>query len=156
MNTINALTMSFQTPVHQTDRSIKYKTNAQQQINKQTPFSKFFQSVSSDRKMVSGDHQQGETMQKLESVLEALQELPKETLSPEELEILSTTLQMLSQQLIEKIDNQQGDNQFMTLFQQIEQELNELSALSTTGFGGSFPFMGGNRKKLFINFTKRI
>lgn len=115
--------------------------------NGKSSFSKLFQSLSPESQHVKENQQQGETLEKLEESLQALQELHKSALTPEEQEILSAMLQMLSLQINDLKDMIQGNKQLSALFQQIEKEVSVLSTFSSTGFGGSQNFVGVEGEK---------
>lgn len=149
MNSIDELKLSSQSPVHESAKSIRHRKDSKQ-TNEKSDFSKLFHSLSTESQKVNENQQQKETIKKLEQTLKALQELPKAVLSPEEQEILSAMmLQLLSLQTTEMKDKLQGENQIMTLFQQIEKELNELSTFSLIDFGDSLNFVGAEEKKFF-------
>lgn len=145
MTPINALTLSSPSPVQQTVKSVKHK-NDLKQTNEMSAFSHFLESISPDHQIVGEGQQQGEMLKKLEETFIAFQELPKKTLSPEEIEVLSALLQMLSQQTTEMIDKLPENQPFTALFQQIDQELNDLTSFSTISFDGRKSFMGGEEK----------
>lgn len=150
---MDAFNISFQAPVQQAQagKSLKPKNDAQQ-TNEPSAFSKLFQSASPDaQQQVNGDQQQTETLKKIEEALQALLELPKDSLSSEELGTLAGMLQMLAQQLAEIPDKQEGNQPVMRALQQIEQQLDGLSVLSTIPFEELILFEGVEEKKLFPN-----
>lgn len=147
MSAIDALKLSFQAPVRQSAKTTKPHQDVQEPKEK-SAFFKFLSNNSPDRQEVKGEQQQKEIKNKLEDTLKAINELPKETLSPEEISILSAMVQMLAQQTSEMIDHQQGDQQLIAVVQQLEQALNDLSALSSINFEGGVPAMGVEEKNI--------
>jgi flagellar hook-length control protein FliK len=149
VSSIEALKLSSQSQVYQASNSYQQKNDVTKTSEK-SGFSKLFQSLSSEgQKVKKNQHVQDETLKKLEKTLKALQEIPKETLSPEEQATLSSMLQMLFQQTTEMTDIGPEDHHLMSLIQQIEKELNELSTMSITNFGEDFRFVGADREKVF-------
>jgi flagellar hook-length control protein FliK len=162
---MNAFNISFQAPVSQAQvgKELKPKNDVQQP-NEPSVFSKLFQSTSSELQQVSGEQQPvlqqvngeqqlAEMLKKFEEALNALQELPKDSLSPEELGTLAGMLQMLAQQTADLVKEQQGNpsQPLMSALQQIRKQLDELSALSTISFEEPVLFEGVEEKKLFSN-----
>lgn len=151
MNLIEALKLSSQSPIEQTNKSFKSKTDATN--SKETgAFSKLLASVSSPEEQISSEEQPTEMLEKLEEVLQGLQGLPKEDLSPEEQEIMYAIIQLLSLQTLQMENKLQGTNtgqekllmaspttspaqeKLMNLLQQITQQLKALSVITTTQF----------------------
>jgi len=154
---MDAFNISFQSPVRQAQAGKSFKPkNDVQQTNEPSTFSKLFQSTSSESQEVNGEQQQAEILKKIEDTLKALQELPKDSLSSEELGTLAAMLQMLAQQTAEILDKQQGNQPFMSALQQIEKQLDELSALSTIVFDEPVQFVGVKEKNLFAHSEQEL
>ncbi|WP_075619429.1 flagellar hook-length control protein FliK [Paenisporosarcina indica] len=156
MNSIEALKLSSQSPVNQTIKTFNPKADAV--TSKETvTFSALLTSVSTEDQ-ISTNNQPVEMLDKLEEVLEGLQDMPKENLSPEEQEMMSAIIQLLFIQSLQMENKLQGakepsqdnllsgpaqENPMMTspiigellnLIQQIKQQLQELSTSTTIQF----------------------
>jgi flagellar hook-length control protein FliK len=139
---INALSLSFKAPVHQEQKSNASVTDVQHSGD--SAFSRIFDSVSSGRQKAEGENQQGEMLEKIEEALQALQALPKETLSSEEMETLASMLQMFTQ-LISATMGGRENQQPGFVSQQTEKLLNGLSDIS---FEQDALFTGADEKKI--------
>lgn len=150
---MNAFNISFQSPVRQAQagKELKPKNDVQP-----SAFSKLFKSASHDSQDVNGEKQQAGILKKIEETLNALKELPRNSLSSEELGTLAAMLQMLAQQAADLVKEQQGkpSQPFMGALHQIEEQLDELSALSNISFEEPVLFEGVEDKKLFPNFEQ--
>ncbi|WP_053360833.1 flagellar hook-length control protein FliK [Bacillus sp. FJAT-27251] len=144
---IDALSLSFKAPVRQEQKST---TPVSGQSNEHSAFSMVFQTVSSGRQKAEGENQLREMLVKIEEALKVLQELPKETLSSEEMEILAGMLQMFAQQ-ISSIKGGRENQQPGSVSQQTEKLPKWLSAIS---FEQDVPFMGADEKKLSMPLSE--
>ncbi|WP_052948658.1 flagellar hook-length control protein FliK [Mesobacillus campisalis] len=143
MSFIDALSLSFKAPVRQEHKSITPVTDVHP--SEDSAFSRLFHVVSSGRQKAGGENQQGEMLVKIEEALKAIQALPKETLSSEEMEILASMLQMFAQQASANMGSLQENQQPGSVSQQTEKLPNGLSAIN---FEQDVPFMGADEKKL--------
>ncbi len=159
MTPIDALNLSFRSPIVLTKPSIPKtdSTSAKETVN----FAELFGSLTAEGKVASKDvgseNQQGELLEKLEDLLQVLQDLPQETMSPEQQEMMNAIIQILSLQTIQ-IDTQlQGSDseiekltgnapaqeKLMNLLKQVNHELKEmLSKVSVIPFE-DVPKIGG-------------
>lgn len=152
MNPIDALKMSFQPQVNQAAKASKTKTEGT--AAELGAFSQLLASASAETKETETSPTT-EIQAKLEEILKALQDLPEEDLSPEQQEMLSAIVQLLSLQVkqLETTLEEQGltqlkleaepansdmssaDQQKTTvLLQQIQQKLEQLAASGNTEF----------------------
>ncbi|WP_404330210.1 flagellar hook-length control protein FliK [Mesobacillus maritimus] len=152
MKSIDTVSISFQAPVRQAKNSFQSK-NVVQQTNEESAFSKVFHSTSSDQEKVNRDELE-EVLKATEEALNVLQEQPKDSLSAEEMGMLSSVLQLLSQKisdlLVQQLENQSSE----TNTQQLESERNALIAFSTKEFAEPLPFMGVDEKNFLNKFNR--
>ena len=142
MKIIETFSISFQAPDRQASKSVKLPNNLQQ-TNEGAAFSKLLQATSSEHQETHATQQHEEFLGNVEEVLKAIQEFPKDSLLPEETAILSMILQMLAQPINNLNVQQHGKQQLLSLFQQVEQEMNKLFPFSATiPFDGNSLFVG--------------
>lgn len=152
MNSIEALKLSSQSPIEQTIKSFKLKTDIA--TSKDTgAFSKLMSTVSSLEEQNNSEVQPVEVLEKLEEVLQGLQGIPKESLSPEEQEMMYAIIQLLSLQTPQIMENKlQGTNatqeKLMNLLQQVTQQHKDLSATTTIQFDNIPELVGVEIKDL--------
>lgn len=159
MNPIDALKISFQPPVNQTAKASKTKTEAT--TAELGAFSQLLASASAETTETSTEPTT-EIQAQLEEILKALQDLPEEELSPEQQEMLSAIVQLLSLQVAQLETSleeqsliqakpldpevvpaaQSGDQQKTSvLLQQIQQKLQQLMNNGITDFDIPREFM---------------
>lgn len=129
MSPIDALKLSFQSPVESTTKSFKQKTDYSK-VKDPVAFAELFASVSTESQIDSAESP-NEMQKKLSEVLDALQDLSLDNLSSEELEAMYGVFQMFSLQTIDIKAMLQGTNleqeKVKTLLLQIQQELQQVS-----------------------------
>ena len=102
MNPIEALNFSFQSKVGATTKPSSQKANGTS-AKETGNFAEMIASLSKESKITNekptSETPQGELLEKLEEVLTALQEIPNESLTPEEQDIMYAIVEMLTVQL---------------------------------------------------------
>ncbi len=140
--------MSFRPPVVLTTKPFNQKTDstsAKEAVN----FAQLFESITVDDQIASEEvvteTSQEELLEKLEDVLQILQDLPKESMSPEQQEMMYAIIQMLSNQTKQmeeqfqvNVSSQEkgtesisAQEKLVNLIQQVELELKELMSNSS-------------------------
>lgn len=157
MNSIEALKLSSQSPIEQTNK-FKLKTDAT--TSKESgAFSKLLATISSSEEQTNSEEQPVEVLEKLEEILQGLQGIPKETISQEEQEIMYAIIQLLSLQTLQMENKLQGINatqeKLMNLLQQITQQLKDLTATTTIQFE-NIPELVGVEVKDFMEDPKKF
>jgi flagellar hook-length control protein FliK len=140
---IAALTVSFQSPITLKNKPYEKNTDGTS-ANETVKFAELFGSITSKGKTTSeevvSENQQGQLLEKLEDVLEVLQELPQETMTPEQQEMMTEIILMLSLQTIQMEEKLKGtessiekllvstpaQEKLMNLLHQVNQELKEI------------------------------
>jgi flagellar hook-length control protein FliK len=166
---IAALTVSIPSLVVLKNKPYEQKTDATP-TTATMKFAELFGSLTEQGKVGSEDvvseNQQGELLEKLEDVLVVLQELPQETMSPEQQEMMNAIIQMLSLQTdaqlkltdtsLEKLtESNPAQEKLMNLLHQVDQELKEaLSIVSTIQFEDVPKLVGVDEKKVFADPEK--
>ena len=166
---IAALTVSIPSPVVLKNKPYEQKTDSLP-TTATMKFAELFGSLTAEGKVSSeevvSEHQQGELLEKLEDVLEVLHELPKETMLPEQQEMMNAIIQMLSLQTdaqlqvtdtsLEKVTGSNpAQENLMNLLHQVEHELKEvLSIVSSIQFEDVSKLMGVDEKKVFADPEK--
>ncbi|MGB3261790.1 flagellar hook-length control protein FliK [Paenisporosarcina sp.] len=118
---------------------------------------------------LSSEYPQGELLEKLEDVLEVLQALPQETMSPEQQDVINSIIQMLSLQASQmesqlqvtesSIENTMVNNpvpeKLMNLLHEVDQKLKELfSLVSSKQFEDVPTIVGVEEKKVLADPEK--
>jgi flagellar hook-length control protein FliK len=172
VNSIDALNMSFQPPVVLTPKPFNQKTDsnsAKEAVN----FAQLFESITADGQIASEEvvteTSQEELLEKLEDVLQILQDLPKVSMSPEQQEMMYAIIQMLSNQTIQIEEQLQvhesrlekgtvsnsAQEKLVNLIQQVELELKELmSNSSITKFEDVSEIVGVEEKNILADPKK--
>ncbi|HSO57984.1 MAG TPA: flagellar hook-length control protein FliK [Paenisporosarcina sp.] len=151
MISIAPLNVTFQSPFTLKNKPYEHitdSTSAKETVN----FAELFGSLTAEGKVVNekvvSENHQGQLLEKLEEVLQVLQELPQETMSPEQQEMMNAIIQMLSLQTIQMEEKLKGSGssveklivstpaqeKLMNLLKQVDHELKELSKVSVIPF----------------------
>ena len=154
---IAALTVTIPSPVVLKNKPYEQKTDSAP-TTATMKFAELFGSLTAEGKVASEDvaseNQQGKLLEKLEDVMVVLNELPQETLSPEQQEMINAIIQMLSLQTdaqvqvngtsLEKLTGSNpAQEKLINLLHQIDYELKEmLSKVSVIPFE-DVPKIGG-------------
>lgn len=168
---IDALNVSFRSPIVLTKPPIPKidSTSAKEAIN----FAELFGSLTVEGKAseeVVSENQQGELLEKLEDLLQVLQDLPQVTMSPEQQEMMNAIIQILSLQTIQIDTRLQGadsdiekltgnapaEEKLMNLLKQVNHELKEmLSKVSVIPFE-DVPKIGGVEETNVLSDPKKF
>lgn len=144
---MNAMNLTVSTPTVATSSSTNQKAGTAS--NKGVNFADLFGAITAENQVVTeqniSSNQQGELLVKLEDLLQSLQALPQETLTPEEQALMASIVQMLSLQTAQMkeltTNNELAPEKLMLLLDKIDQELQKIST-STTPFEGSGKLAG--------------
>jgi len=166
---IAALTVTIPSPVVLKNKPYEQKTDSAP-TTATMKFAELFGSLTAEGKVgsedVASETQQGELLEKLEDVLVVLNELPQETLSPEQQEMMNAIIQMLSLQTdaqlqvtdtsLEKLtESNSAQEKLMNLLNQVDHELKDaLSIVSSTQFEAVTKIVGVDDKKVFADPEK--
>lgn len=176
MTLIAALNVSLQSPVTMKNKPFEQKTDntsATSTVN----FAELLGSVTAEDQIASeevvvasvvsdnmpSEIQQGELLEKLEDVLQVLQELPQEMMSPEQQEMMNSIIQILSLQTTQLDAQLQGtesgidpaQEKLMNLLHQVDQKLKEmLSNVSVIPFEDVPKIVGVEEKNVLADPEK--
>lgn len=150
---MNAMNLTVSTPTVATSSSTNQKAGTA--TNTGVNFADLFVAMRAESQVVgeqnTSSNQQGELLAKLEDLLQTLQALPQETLTPEEQELMAAIVQMLSLQTTQMkeltTNNEVAPEKLMLLLDKINQELQKIST-STTPFEGTGKLAGVDEKIL--------
>jgi flagellar hook-length control protein FliK len=144
---IDALNFSFQPSSIQPTKEITDTQVVKETMN----FAELFSSLTTEGQEVSAEmiseNPQVDLLERIEEIVQYLQELPQKMLSVDEEEMVYGSIQMLSSQLITEevqlneqnssqgkpLANHQAEENLMSLIQQVSQELEKLVATSVIG-----------------------
>jgi flagellar hook-length control protein FliK len=144
---IDALNFSFQPSSIQPTKEITDTQVVKETMN----FAELFSSLTTEGQEVSAEmiseNPQVDLLERIEEIVQYLQELPQKMLSVDEEEMVYGSIQMLSSQLITEevqlneqnssqgkpLANHQAEEKLMSLIQQVSQELEKLVATSVIG-----------------------
>jgi flagellar hook-length control protein FliK len=166
--------MSFQSPVvlttkplNQTSTTAKESVNFAQLLSTFTAEGQIPEEVITEK--IATETPQVKLLEKLEDVLQVLQDLPKENLSPEQQEMMNAIIHMLSLQTVQLEENLQvtessiekvmvsnpSQDKLMNLLHQVEQELKSLmSKASVKQFEDDPKIMGVEDKNILADPKK--
>ena len=169
---IAALTVSFQSPF--TLKNKPYEQNTDNHLaNENVKFAELLGSITSEGKTTSeevvSENQQGQLLEKLEDVLQVLQELPRDTMTPEQQEMMTAIIQMLSLQTIQIDEKLQGNepsiekllvstpaqDKLLNLLHQVNQKLKEImSNMPVIPFEDVQDIVGVEEKNVLVDPDK--
>ena len=169
---IAALTVSFQSPF--TLKNKPYEQNTDNHLaNETVKFAELLGSITSEGKTTSeevvSENQQGQLLEKLEDMLQVLQELPQETMTPEQQEMMTAIIQMLSLQTIQIDEKLQGtepsiekllvstpaQDKLLNLLHQVHQKLKEImSNMPVIPFEDVQDIVGVEEKNVLVDPEK--
>lgn len=156
MSPINTFTIFSQSSIQSPSVKIQKNNGTNNDSNK--PFASLLQSLSTEERKANEDKQIDE-VKKLEDTLIALQEIPKDQLTPEDQELLQSIMQMLALQTVELQDSVPKDSQLQgkleELSQQIEQEQGNLSMIDFDA-GNVHLGVGKEKKAKILNDAIQI
>jgi len=155
--------LSFQSPVVPTSKLSNQKT-ATSTVTETLNFADLLSSLNEEGQLVSEQipsenlHTElpEKLLENLDKVIKALQEIPQETLSPEEQDIMYAIVQMLSLQSTQMKENLQASSlveekqlvfspaleKLPTILRQVDQKLQELQVDTTKQYGDAPKFVG--------------